>query len=79
VEEFDDGGELDGALTVAFAARGVAVSEQEQRGPEALPSPAEKIAGDFGDGLIGGGTLARKFLFDPNQVFAHQFKDFFYR
>jgi len=55
------------------------VSEQEQRRPEALPSPAEKIAGDFGDGLIGGGTLARKFLFDPNQVFAHQFKDFFYR
>src|SRR6202030_2876235 len=71
VEEFDDGGELDGAAGIAIASGSVAVSEQEQCGAETLPSPAEKIAGDFGDGLVGGGALAREFLLDLYEVFAH--------
>jgi hypothetical protein len=53
------------------------VGEQEQRGAEALPSPAEEIAGDFGYGLIGGGALAREFLLDLHEVFAHQFENLF--
>ena len=77
VEKFDDGGKLNGALRVAIAAGGVTVGQQQQRGAQTLPSPAEEIAGDFGNGLIGGGTLAREFLFDLHQVFAHQFKNLF--
>jgi len=53
------------------------VGEQEQRGAEALPSPAEEIAGDFGDGLIGGGALAREFLLDLHEVIAYEFKNLF--
>src|SRR5215469_2435821 len=79
VEEFNDGGEFDGALAATLAAVGVAVSEQEQRRTKPLPSPAEQIAGDFRDGLIGGGALAGKFLLDPDEVFADQFKNFFDR
>ena len=77
VEEFDDGGELDGAAGVAFASGCVAVGKKEQRGAEALPSPAEEIAGDFGDRLVGGGALAREFLLDLHEVFAHQLKNLF--
>jgi hypothetical protein len=71
VEEFDDGGEFDGAAGIAFAAGGVAVGEEEQCGAEALPPPAEEITGDFGNGLVGGGALAREFLLDLHEVFAH--------
>jgi hypothetical protein len=53
------------------------VREQKQRGAEALPSPAEEIAGDFRDGLIGRGALAREFLLNLHQVFAYQFKNLF--
>jgi hypothetical protein len=77
VEEFDYGGELDGAAGVAFASGGVAVGKQEQRWAETLPSPAEEIAGDFGNGLVSGGALAREFLFDLYEVFAHQLKNLF--
>jgi hypothetical protein len=77
VEKFDDGGELDGAAGIAFASGSVAVSKQEQCGAEALPSPAEEIAGDFRDGLVGRGALAREFLLDLHEVFAHQFKNLF--
>ena len=77
MKEFDDGGELDGAAGIAFASGSVAVGKQEQRGAEALPSPAEEIAGDFGDGLVSGGALARKLLLDLHEVFAHQFKNLF--
>jgi len=78
VKEFDYGGELDSAAGVAFAARGVAVGEEEQRGAEAFPSPAEEIAGDFGNRLVGGGALAREFLLDLHEVIAHQFKNLFH-
>jgi hypothetical protein len=53
------------------------VAEQQQRRAKALPSSAEEIAGDFGDGLEGGGALAREFLLDTNEVFADQVEDFF--
>jgi hypothetical protein len=53
------------------------VAEQQQRRAKALPSPAEKIAGDLGNRLERGGALARKFLLDTNEVFADEVEDFF--
>lgn len=76
VQEFDYGGEANGTGTI-FS--GVGVSEQEQRGTQALAASAEKIAGDFADRLIGSGALAREFLFDENEVVANQIENFFNR
>ena len=75
VEKFDDGGEPDGAAPIGLPS-GVAVTKQQESRPKALPSPAEKITGNFGDGLKGRGTLARKFLLDLNEVFPHQLENF---
>jgi hypothetical protein len=53
------------------------VAQQQQCRAKALPSPAEEIAGDFGDRLEGTGALTREFLLDAEEVFADQVEDFF--
>ena len=73
MEEFNDGGKVNGALAICTR---VAVGKQEQRRAEALSSPAQQIAGDFADRLERGSTLAGKLLFDQNQVVADEVEDF---
>lgn len=75
MQEFDHGCELDGAAAVRIPAGSVTMAQEQQSRPEALPSPAQQVAGDFGNRLIGCRTLARKFLFDKDQVFPHQLKN----
>ncbi len=75
VEEFDDSGKFNSALAVAFASGSIAMGKEKQCGAKALPSSTKQIACDFGDRLIGGGALAREFLLDLDEVFAHQFKN----
>ena len=76
VKKFDYHSEANCSGTI-FA--GVSVGEQEQRGAQALATPAQKIAGDFANRLIGGGALARELLFDENEVVANQIENFFNR
>ena len=52
------------------------MTEQEQRGPQALPASAQQITGNFGNRLEGRSALARKFLLDLEEVFANQLKYF---
>ena len=42
VEQFDYGGQFDGAAAADLLPGCIAVTEQQQRGPQALPSPAEQ-------------------------------------
>jgi hypothetical protein len=76
VKKFDDGGKFDGAPGIGLAAGSVTMTEQKQSGAQAFASAAEKITGNFGNWLISRGTLARKFLFHLDEVFANQFKYF---
>jgi hypothetical protein len=76
VKKFNDGGEANCAGTI-FAS--ISIGEQEQRGTQALAASTEKIAGDFADRLVGRGALARQFLFDEDQIVAHQIENFFNR
>jgi hypothetical protein len=76
VEKFNDGSKTDGAGSVAT---GVSVAEKEQRRTQAFAATTKKIAGDFADGLVGRGALAREFLFDEDQIVANQIKNFFNR
>ena len=47
VEQFDDRGEFDRAAPAYLVARCVAVAQQQEGRPEALPAPAEQVACDF--------------------------------
>ena len=76
MEKFDNGGEANGAGTIFSC---VGIGEKQQSGAQALAASTEEIAGDFADRLIGGGALAREFLFDEDQVVANQIKNFFNR
>jgi hypothetical protein len=57
MKKFDDGGEPDGAATIGLATTSVAMTKEQESRPKALPSPAEKVAGNFGDRLKGRGAL----------------------
>ena len=76
VQKFDYSGEANCSGTIFSC---VGVGEQEQRRTQALAASTEQIAGDFADRLIGGGALAREFLFDENEVVANQIENFFNR
>jgi hypothetical protein len=55
------------------------VTQEQQRGPKPLSTPAEQVARDLRHRLESRGALARKFLLHLKQVFAHQLKDLFDR
>jgi hypothetical protein len=64
---------MDGALPVRA---GIAVGKEQQGGSQALPSSAQKIAGDFTDRLEGSRALPGKLLLNQDQVIADQVEDF---
>jgi hypothetical protein len=73
VQKLDHCRKMDGALPIGA---GIAVGKEQQGGSQALPSSAEKIAGDFADRLEGSRTLAGKLLFNQDQVIADEVEDF---
>jgi hypothetical protein len=77
VEQFHDSGHFDGAPRGALSRRRIAVTQEQQRGPKPLSTPAEQVARDLRHGLESRGALARKFLLHLKQVFPHELKDFF--
>lgn len=74
VQKLDDGGETDSAAfgTLARVTRG----KKQKRGPQALSSSAQKIAGDLRNRLEGGGGLSREFLLDRGEVVADEIENF---
>jgi hypothetical protein len=58
VKKFDDGGKFDGAPSIGVSPGGVTVAKQQQSGTNPLASAAEKVTGNFGNGLEGSGALA---------------------
>jgi hypothetical protein len=58
VKEFDNRGEFNGTAIIFRTAGGVAMTKKQERRAQALPSPAEQVTGDFGNGLKGGSALA---------------------
>src|SRR5215831_13941952 len=73
VQKLDHRRKMDGALPIGA---GITVGKEQQGGSQALPSSAEKIAGDFADRLEGSRTLAGKLLFNQDQVIADKVEDF---
>jgi hypothetical protein len=76
VQKFDDRGKANSAAI--FAAR-IACGKKQERGTQALPSPAQQIRGDFGDGRKGGIALPRELFFDQDEIVANEIKNLFSR
>jgi hypothetical protein len=76
MEKLDDRGKPDGAATIRSASDGITVTKQQQSRPKTLPSPTEKITGNFGDRLKSRGALAGQFLLHLDEVFPHQLENF---
>jgi hypothetical protein len=76
MQQFNNGRKFDRTSRTGFLPRRVTMTQQQQRGPQPLPSPTQQIAGDFGNRLIRRGTLTRQFLFDLEEVFPDQLKYF---
>jgi hypothetical protein len=73
VNQLDDRAQTYGALSaIARVARG----EKKEGRAQALSATTQKIAGDFGDRLVGRFILQPDFLFDLEEVVADQVKQF---
>src|SRR5260370_2946161 len=75
-KKLDDSREANGT---AVLAAGVAGGEKQERWTHALPSPAEEICRDFGNGRKGRIALARELFLNQEEVVADQVKNLFRR
>ena len=65
MEELDDGSQANGARA---AVASVARRQEKQGGTQPFSPTSEKITGDLGNGIKGGTSLSRQFLFYRNEV-----------
>jgi hypothetical protein len=76
VQEFDDGGEPNGAPILASR---IACGKKQERWTQALPSSAQQIPSDFRDRGESRVALPRELLFDQDEVVADEIKNLFSR
>jgi len=76
VQKLYDGREANGAAVLAAR---VAGGEKQERWTHALPSPAEEICRDFGNGRKGRIALTRELFLNQKEVVTDQIKNLFRR
>src|SRR5580700_8630708 len=72
VKEFDNRRQFD---RTRAAVTGIARGEQQQRRAQPFTASTQKIAGDFGNRLEGGGALSRQFVFHEHEVISDEIEN----
>ena len=78
VQQLEDRSETNRARAAGWLTSSIPCGQEQQRRSQAFPSPAEKITGDFRDGLEGGRGLPRQFLLDQDEIVPDKVKNFPY-